>query len=354
MKMPLLRKGITVFAIVLFSLPFLTAQSLFINEFMASNSNTIADEAGDFEDWIEIYNAGSTDINLAGYYISDDTNDILIWQIPASDASKTTVPAGGHLILWADKDTEDGENHVDVKLGGGGESVVLTAPDAITIIDQITFGPQTDDISFGRETDGANDFVFFTTASPGAMNVPSGPVTYTIDLIIPISSEDADGEEFSSGGVTLSSSDIEMVQDGSLEFTSAFRFSNIALPEDATVTNAYLQFYAEEVQTGLADINIFADAAANATPLLNASGNFTNRIPTNNTISWTPAPWPTVDANGVDQQSPDLSTLIQEVVGQAGWQAGNAIVILMDGSGTRTTYSYDKDPAKAAVLHLQA
>jgi len=160
--------------VLLFSFSLLSAQNLSINEFLAANESTISDESGDFEDWIEIYNSGSTDINLAGYYISDDPSELDLWQIPNTNAALTTVPAGGYLILWADKDTDDGENHVDLKLGASGESVVLVSPNGNTILDQIDFGQQSDDVSFGRESDGAANLVFFTTPTPGAMNINTG------------------------------------------------------------------------------------------------------------------------------------------------------------------------------------
>ena len=340
---------------LLFSASFITAQNLFINEFVASNSSTIADESGDYEDWIEIYNLGTTPIDLAGYFITDDPSDLTAWQIPSTNPSLTTVPAGGYLILWADKDTEDGENHVDIKLGAGGESIVLVDPDGTTIIDQIDFGPQSADVSYGRETDGGTNFIFFSTPTPSAMNMASPPPTTTINLSIPINSADDDAEEFPSGVVILNSADIEMVQEGSSIFTTAFRFKNINIPEDAIITNAYLQFYAEEVQTGMANLTIAADAAANAPPLLNQNNNISSRELTESSVNWSPAPWPTIDANGLDQQTPDLSTIVQELIGQTDWEMGNSIAFIFTGTGTRTTYSYNNFvEGKVAVLHIQA
>ena len=148
---------------------------LSINEFLASNSSIIADESGDFEDWIEIYNAGSADVDLGGYYISDNLAAPLAWQIPTTNASLTTVPAGGFLILWADKDIDDGENHIDIKLGADGEDIILVDPDGVTIIDQYTFATQVEDVSFGRTQDGAGDWDYFGQPTPGATNdTPAG------------------------------------------------------------------------------------------------------------------------------------------------------------------------------------
>ncbi len=143
---------------------------LYINEFMASNGSSITDESGDNEDWIEIYNEGTSDVDLAGYYMSDDPSEPTLWQIESGNPALTTVPAGGFLILWADKDTDDGSNHLDFKLGASGEDILLLAPDGVTIIDQISFLQQVEDVSFGRIGDGANDFDFFATPTPGASN----------------------------------------------------------------------------------------------------------------------------------------------------------------------------------------
>ena len=80
---------------------YLSAQ-LYINEVIPSNDNIIADNYGEYDDVIEIYNAGNTPINLAGYYLSDDNVTPLMWQIPTTNATLTTIPAGGYLIFWAD------------------------------------------------------------------------------------------------------------------------------------------------------------------------------------------------------------------------------------------------------------
>lgn len=72
-----------------------------INEIMSSNSNTIADNDGDYSDWIELYNAGTSSINLNGWGISDDVTKLGKWKLPA-----ISIPAGGYQIIWAsDKDT---------------------------------------------------------------------------------------------------------------------------------------------------------------------------------------------------------------------------------------------------------
>ena len=144
--------------------------TLYINEFLASNDANYADENGEYDDWIEIYNPGPNPIDIGGMYISDDKTDLTTWQIPTTDPGKTTIPAGGFLVLWADKQSEQGILHVEIKLSGSGEDVVLTAPNGTTIIDSYTFGEQSTDVSMGRMPDGSDNWVTFTTPTPGASN----------------------------------------------------------------------------------------------------------------------------------------------------------------------------------------
>ena len=138
---------------------------------MASNSSTIADDAGGFDDWIEVYNAGTTDVDLAGYYLSDDPDAPTRHRIVGGAGAETTVPARGYLLLWADGEVSEGARHLDFRLSASGESVVLTAPDGITGVDQYTFGPQLEDVSFGRVGDAGATWDFFASPTPGSANV---------------------------------------------------------------------------------------------------------------------------------------------------------------------------------------
>ena len=146
-----------------------TPVNLVINEVQAKNDSTVADEVGEYDDWIEIYNPTSTDINLANFYISDDSANLTKWQIPATNASKTTVKANSYLLLWADKDTDQGENHVDFKLKSNDE-VVLTQPNGITEIAKVSFTDLLADTSYGADVDGSTSYTIFNTPTPNASN----------------------------------------------------------------------------------------------------------------------------------------------------------------------------------------
>jgi len=146
---------------------------LYINEISANNETTIADAQGEFDDWIEIYNSGSTAINLADHYFTDDLSNSTKWELPATDATKTTVPANGHLLFWADEQVLDGEDHLDFSLSSGGETVYLYATDGVTLIDSLTYPSLSNDVTFGRSTDGNALYQYFSAPTPLTSNASS-------------------------------------------------------------------------------------------------------------------------------------------------------------------------------------
>ncbi|NMH26724.1 lamin tail domain-containing protein [Flavobacterium silvaticum] len=125
-----------------------------VNEFMASNNASVTDDAGEFEDWVELYNNNDFEVDLSNFYLSDDAADPTKWQFPQG----TLIPAGGYLIVWADDDADQGPLHATWKLSVDGEFVVLTDPNMITI-DSVEFGPQTANMSAARIPNGTGEFV---------------------------------------------------------------------------------------------------------------------------------------------------------------------------------------------------
>ncbi|HVY71015.1 MAG TPA: lamin tail domain-containing protein, partial [Verrucomicrobiae bacterium] len=143
-----------------------------INEWLASNHHVNTDPAdGHYDDWFELYNAGNASANLGGYSLTDSLTNKPQFVIPAG----VIIPAGGQLLVWADNDTnQNGPNsrdlHVNFKLSADGEEIGLFAPNG-DLVDSIRFGAQTNDVSEGRRTDGADGpFVSFTTPTPGESN----------------------------------------------------------------------------------------------------------------------------------------------------------------------------------------
>ncbi len=127
-------------------------QQLAINEFMASNSATAADQYGEFDDWIELYNFGSSEIALGGLNLTDDAENLDKWTFP-----DTSVQAGAFIIVWADKDDGQMGLHVSFKLSASGEEIILSHPDG-TIINSVSYRTQNSDISTGRFPNGTGTY----------------------------------------------------------------------------------------------------------------------------------------------------------------------------------------------------
>ncbi|TVQ51218.1 MAG: hypothetical protein EA362_00680, partial [Saprospirales bacterium] len=145
----------------------LTAQGIVINEVMASNGITIADEDGDYEDWIELFNSGEEMVNLGGWGLSDDYDRPFRWVLPAVE-----LHPGEYLLIWAsnkDRADVDGELHINFAISSSGEEVILTRPDGERM-DEVEPRPIPRDLSWGRYPDGAEDWFYFENATPGASN----------------------------------------------------------------------------------------------------------------------------------------------------------------------------------------
>ena len=129
-----------------------------INEFMASNTKTLADPQGEFEDWIELYNVTDAPVSLTGRYLTDESDNPRKWAFPEG----TTIPAGGYLLVWAD---EDGAAplglHANFKLEKSGEKILLIDTDAKlnAVLDSVTYEAQDADVSYGRSAANADEFV---------------------------------------------------------------------------------------------------------------------------------------------------------------------------------------------------
>lgn len=125
-----------------------------VNELMASNSKTAKDEAGQYDDWFELYNNSDKDIDLSGYYLSDNPANLAKWEVK----SGTVIPAKGYLIFWADEDGSQGPNHCNFKLSASGEVLVLLDRDR-NVVDSVAFGPQLEDKCYARVPNGTGSFV---------------------------------------------------------------------------------------------------------------------------------------------------------------------------------------------------
>lgn len=142
-----------------------------LNEVMASNGVTMADEDGDYSDWIELVNIGSEPLALGGFGLSDNLGQPFRWVFP-----EVWIAPGEFLLVWA-----SGKNravagmplHTNFSISQAGEAIVLTAPDG-SRVDEL--GPRAipRDVSVGRQPDGAGAWLYFYDPTPGASNDGQG------------------------------------------------------------------------------------------------------------------------------------------------------------------------------------
>lgn len=134
-----------------------------VNELLAGNDAGITDEAGEAEDWLELYNPGSTAVSLDGWTITDDFGVEEPWAFPEG----AEVPAGGYLLVWCDGDADQGDLHADFKLSKDGETVTLLKDGEVS--SEVAFPALEDDQSYARVPDGSDDWSI-TTPTPEAAN----------------------------------------------------------------------------------------------------------------------------------------------------------------------------------------
>lgn len=144
---------------------------LHINEVMAENLTTLADEDGDYPDWIELYNSSNQPIDLEGFGLSDKEDDLFRWQFPA-----VSIEPGEHLLVFASRkdrrSPEEGSLHTNYQIQATGETVVLTHPSG-KIIDSLPTGRLSPDVSIGRYPDGNSTSRYhFPDPTPTGPNSP--------------------------------------------------------------------------------------------------------------------------------------------------------------------------------------
>ncbi len=143
------------------------AEGLVLNELLAMNVASNTDEMDQFDDWLEIFNGSDQTVALEGLYLSDDPSAPSRWALPMDES----IEPGAHLVVWCDGEPEQGALHAPFKLGGTGESVVLSFIDGedVTMLDQVDFGEQLADTAWARKTDGAVEWIA-AAPTPGKSN----------------------------------------------------------------------------------------------------------------------------------------------------------------------------------------
>jgi hypothetical protein len=124
-----------------------------INEIMSINVGTVADQDGEFNDWVELYNNSGSSVDLAGYFLSDNESNLEKWQFP----SGASIEANSYLIVWLDKDTLQEGLHANFKLSASGDDLHLSSP--TVLISSVQIPLMESSTTFGRYPNGTGDFI---------------------------------------------------------------------------------------------------------------------------------------------------------------------------------------------------
>jgi hypothetical protein len=176
--------------------------------------------------------------------------------------------------------------------------------------------------------------------------------TITFEKRVAASADDAE-QNLATGAVDLTSSDIELVLDGSVNQVVGLRLTGVTIPQGATIVNAWVQFKVDETGSTATSVNIQGQADDNPLTFTTAANNVGSRPRTVASVNWVPPAWTVVGQAGPGQQTPNLASVIQEIVSRPGWASGNALALIVTGSGKRTAESFNGDAAGAALLHVE-
>ena len=150
--------------------------------------------------------------------------------------------------------------------------------------------------------------------------------------------------------MNLTSGDLDMARAGT-EQRVGVRFK-LDVPQGAKIKRAYIQFTADENQSGPTDLRIKAQTSDDSSAFNPWPFNISSRPTTSGSVSWSPAAW-TAGAAGDAQRTPDLTSLVQTVVDNPDWSGGGNSVFIITGSGKRSAVSYDASPASAPLLYVE-
>ncbi len=288
---------------------------------------------------------------------NENDGKIYVMEIPPFTQSNSApiVSAGANQsITLPDSTTLSGEVSDD----GIPTSTLTSYWSVISGEGEVTFendsDPQTT-VSFSV----AGNYVLRLTASDGELqsydevtiNVAIQNGQYVLSRRIEASADDA--EEKANGRVSIASSDLELVYDGSYQ-TVGMRFNNIDIPQGSTITAAYIQFQADEVKSTDTSLTIEGELSANAAGFVKENMNISSRPRTSASVNnWNPDPWLSVGEAGTNQRTPDIQPIISEVISQGGWVSGNSLAIIISGTGERVAEAYDGDQNGAPLLYIE-
>ncbi|OQY27979.1 MAG: hypothetical protein B6244_08525, partial [Candidatus Cloacimonetes bacterium 4572_55] len=164
----------------------------------------------------------------------------------------------------------------------------------------------------------------------------------TFQIQVRHGNDDAE-ENLSNGSVNLTSTDLELTEDGGATQRVGIRFEDVELPQNADIYYAHIQFAADETSDDETELTLYGEAVGNSSRFSSSQYDVTDRALTDAAVSWNPPEWDSRGEEGADQRTSDISSIIQEIVNRGDWESLGSLTILIDGSGSRVAESYNGD-----------
>jgi hypothetical protein len=286
-----------------------------------------------------------------------DTATVTITVIPVADpplANDDSASTSENIFVTIDVAANDSDPDGNLDLASTNTACTTCSDPANGTL--FNKGDGTFDYTPNPNFNGPDNFVYEICDSGGlcdtaSVNITINPIAPTI-VEIRVAANSDDAEQKASGQVSLNSSDLELVLEKDLQ-TVGIRFNGVAIPQGASIFEAYLQFKADETDTDTTVLTIHGEAVGNAPAFVNSTNNISNRSKTAAAVEWMPNPWTTIGDAGPDQQTPNIAPVIQEIVNQQDWSDGNSLAIIFTGSGKRVAESHNGDQAGAPLLHVE-
>ncbi len=183
-------------------------------------------------------------------------------------------------------------------------------------------------------------------------------------MVVPISGAGDDGQENSAGQMDMTSATLDFFYDTESETHGqiiGLRFQNINLPAGTTIQNAYLQFtsIANNPSLNAPFGMIHIEDAEDASPYTNEAYAISNRTYLEESIIWTMQPWTSATEQAPIQRTPDVSSLVQNIINQDGWEAGNSIAFMLNSPNPLNTNTgnqaatFEQNPELAPRLVIE-
>lgn len=214
-----------------------------------------------------------------------------------------------------------------------------------------------------HRTSATQNLVQLSSISGGSsvtVSVPSKTVTTYVGTATPnttagqlkrkVNAGADDAEEKSDGSMDLVSGDLDF---GSKPY-HGIRFTNITIPQGATITSAKVQFTADKNgESTTANLVVKGQDSNDAGPFSTTQNNLSNKNRTSASQTWNVPAWNTANERSSNQQTPDLKAIIQEIVDMSGWQSGNDLAIFIEGTtGKRSAKTYEGNSADAPEITI--